>query len=145
MNNALLLEVERIVTVMLAIDMMASDSLKNIDRILAKGNLKSRQYSILCQITRTDIPLPRSQKELARRSAIRENRIVSILHRMSQSGLLRREKTKDRRLNLVTITDKGRKKLDRAQGEVKRYSQDLFSKLGQEEKQALMCLLKAYH
>jgi len=137
-------EKEKIVTVMLGVNIMAVDNLRRINKILSKRKLNARQYSILHQITRTDVPLPRSQKELSKRSSIRENRIVSILHKMGKSGLLRREKTTDRRLNTVTITEKGRKELDKAENDVRVYYDELLSTISHNEKHALICLLKNY-
>jgi DNA-binding MarR family transcriptional regulator len=137
-------EKEKIVTVMLGINIMSTNNLRRINKILAKIKLNARQYSILYQITRTDRPPPRSQKELAERSAIRENRIVSVLHRMSKAGLLRREKTTDRRLNQVAITDKGRKQLDKAENDVRLYYDELLARISNNERQAMTCLLKNY-
>jgi DNA-binding MarR family transcriptional regulator len=123
--------------------MTVNDHCRHIDRLLKKLQLNCRKYSILCNIETPDEP-PRTQRDLAKKAAIKENRLVGILHDMSKQGLLRRNKEGDRRPNVVSITPRGRKSLEKASTQISAYYDEMFSKMREEEKKAAVCLLKAY-
>ena len=96
-------------------------------------------YSVLSTLAKTG---PIDQTTLAHAVAIDTTNMADVLERLRKHGYVRRRiSTRDRRIRLTTLTDKGQELLDRADAHAERAHARTIEDLTAKEQNALMRLL----
>jgi DNA-binding MarR family transcriptional regulator len=81
--------------------------------VLADAGLSQHQHAILCCLDEFG---PAFQKDIAGRLGIDSGDIVAFVDKLQVAGLITRERdTRDRRRQLLAITDDGRRELERVE------------------------------
>lgn len=81
--------------------------------VLAEAGLGQHQHAILCCLEEFG---PAFQKDIAGRLGIDSGDIVAFVDKLQAAGLITRERdTRDRRRQLLSITDEGRRELKRVE------------------------------
>lgn len=84
-----------------------------------------------------------SQQDLARELAIDQGTLVSVIDELTEKGALRKEiNPKDRRVNLLSLTEVGIKLLEDGLLRLKQHEEHVFSSLTASEHQLLGTLLE---
>ena len=104
--------------------------------------VKPGQLQVLAALRRRD-PLPMNATELARASILTSGAMTSVLDRLEEQGLIRREiDGEDRRARRITITEKGRGLIDRALEQRLAQHRALNAALTMEERNTLSAILR---
>lgn len=97
-------------------------------------------YSVLSVLEKSG---PIDQTTLAQSVAIDKTNMADILERLRKNGLVRRRiSTKDRRVRLTALTDKGTELLDRVDAKAERAHVRTLGGLSNNEQAAIMALMK---
>jgi len=84
----------------------------------------------------------KTQKEIAEKMDIRPQSLTNILDSLENNGWLKRERSeKDRRVQIVTITEEGKKMEEKIHAIRSKSAEDLFGALSDDEKETLYTLL----
>jgi DNA-binding MarR family transcriptional regulator len=90
---------------------LAAVARQHCAEVLAEAGLLQHQHAILCCLDEFG---PAFQKDIAGRLGIDSGDIVAFVDKLQAAGLIRRERdTRDRRRQLLSITDDGRRELKR--------------------------------
>ena len=97
-------------------------------------------YSVLSVLEKSG---PIDQTTLAQSVAIDKTNMADILERLRKNGLVRRRiSSKDRRVRLTALTDKGTELLDRVDAKAERAHVRTLGGLSNNEQAAIMALMK---
>ena len=97
-------------------------------------------YSVLSVLEKSG---PIDQTTLAQSVAIDKTNMADLLERLRKNGLVRRRiSTKDRRVRLTALTDKGTELLDRVDAKAERAHVRTLGGLSNNEQAAIMALMK---
>ncbi|WP_327290256.1 MarR family winged helix-turn-helix transcriptional regulator [Streptomyces sp. NBC_01198] len=108
------------------------------DRLAAVGARKWH-YAVLASLQEYG---PASQAELSRRAGIYRSDMVAVLNELADGGYVERTPDHaDKRRNVITITDDGRRRLDRLQGLIAAGEGELLVPLSAAERDELVRLL----
>lgn len=92
---------------------LAAVARQHCAEVLADAGLGQHQHAILCCLDEFG---PAFQKDIAGRLGIDSGDIVAFVDRLQVAGLITRERdTRDRRRQLLSITDDGRRELERVE------------------------------
>jgi MarR family transcriptional regulator, lower aerobic nicotinate degradation pathway regulator len=90
---------------------LAAVARRHCAEVLAGAGLSQHQHAILCCLDEFG---PAFQKDIAGRLGIDSGDIVAFVDKLQAAGLISRERdTRDRRRQLLSITDEGRRELTR--------------------------------
>ncbi len=112
-------------------------------RLVADGlaEVHARGYHLRLLATLEEFG-PASQATLGRRSGIHFSDVVAALNELAERGLIERAPDPDdRRRNVITITQAGRRHLRRLDKQVARIQDDLLEPLSADEREQLTGLL----
>lgn len=104
----------------------------------AVRSYRERGRLLICLEREDGIP----QKQLAERVNIRPQSLSELLQKLEQDGMIERHPHElDKRTMLVYLSDLGRARLDDIKAERKRFADEFFAPLTEEEKQQLADIL----
>jgi DNA-binding MarR family transcriptional regulator len=116
---------------------------KECDRALSARQLTVPQASVIGLLGRTGRPLPITR--LARLLTQESQSATSLVDRMCAAGLVERVKDRyDRRVVLVGLTNKGRQMYEILESTAPAFTDEMFSVLSAEEREALYDLLRKF-
>jgi|SRR5699024_5516704 len=111
-------------------NLLSNEFLKDFD-------LTTAQFDVLNQIS---VYEPITQRELAEKATVSQGGISRMLRRLEDDGLIYREQ--EWKLKRIYLTDKGRKKFERAFAEQLNFQSSFFEEsLSKEEQKSLLKLM----
>ncbi|MGN9836677.1 MarR family winged helix-turn-helix transcriptional regulator [Nonomuraea sp. H19] len=113
------------------------------DRLVSEGlaGADARKWHYAALVALRDSG-PASQAELSRRTGIYRSDLVAVINELAERGLVERAPDPaDRRRNVVTLTEPGRRHLRRLDKLISELQDDLLAPLAQPEREQLVELL----
>lgn len=113
------------------------------DRLVTEGlaavGARKWHYPVLAALQEYG---PASQAELSRRARIYRSDLVAVLNELAGDGYVERTPDRaDRRRNVITLTDRGRRRLDQLDGLIDAFQGELLAPLTAGERDELVRLL----
>jgi DNA-binding MarR family transcriptional regulator len=113
---------------------------RRFHEILDPLDLEPRDFALLRAVRAAE---GLSQQALAERMRIQPSRMVAFIDALEKRGLLeRRQRSEDRRLRALHLTDTGQELLGRAFALAVEHERDLCADLSEQEREQLLALLR---
>jgi DNA-binding MarR family transcriptional regulator len=113
---------------------------RRFHEILDPLDLEPRDFALLRAVRAAE---GLSQQALAERMRIQPSRMVAFIDALEERGLLeRRQRSEDRRLRALHLTDTGQELLGRAFALAVEHERDLCADLSEQEREQLLALLR---
>ncbi len=126
---------------LLSIIRTASLVQKRSDIFFSQFGITDAQFNIL-MVLKYNGGVQVSQQDLSARLVVHKSNVVGLLDRLESSGLLsRKSDARDRRLNQIVLTPKGKKLVERVEGAYFDEIDRLMSALSAEETRAAIAAL----
>ena len=112
---------------------------QSFSRRIEHIGLSHKQVGLLAVV---DAGVATSQREIATRLHVAPSLVVTLVDQLTSTGAVRRTRSRnDRRVQIIEITDEGRKLLETATDVASRLDADLRTSLSPDDQQALDRLL----
>ncbi|MGP3958600.1 MarR family winged helix-turn-helix transcriptional regulator [Nonomuraea sp. 3N208] len=121
------------------LSMLAMHADRLVSEGLARMDARKWHYATLVALNESG---PASQAELSKRTGIYRSDLVSVINELAERGFVdRAPDPADRRRNVITVTERGRRHLERLDKLITELQDDVLAPLSQPERQQLTDLL----
>ncbi|MFI7698312.1 MarR family winged helix-turn-helix transcriptional regulator [Nonomuraea sp. NPDC049480] len=121
------------------LSMVAMQADRLVSEGLARADARKWHYAALVALRESG---PASQAELSKRTGIYRSDLVAVLNELAERGYVERTPDlADRRRNVITVTEQGRRHLSRLDKLITSLQDDLLAPLTQPEREQLTALL----